>query len=295
MTNFSTAFGSKENEWPIESNKYRLIRGAFCPFAHRPVIARELLGLEEHISMGTVDDINTPEGLTFANDPEGKDPVLGVTHMRDIYLQTDSDYEGAYSVPALVDIESGHVVRQESADILRDFSTVWKPLHAKDAPDLYPEDKREAIDYWNDRIGSEINSGVYKIGFAKTQEEYNEATKKFFDTLDELEEILSRNRYIHGDEITESDIFLYATLLRFDITYYAMFEANRNRLQDFPNLWGYARDLYHTKGFGSTSEPESIKRAFNLGTMGEKLGSNGIIPVGPDMDTWELPHNRDKK
>lgn len=295
MTQFSIPFGTEDNELPIESGRYRLIRGAFCPFAHRPVIALELLGLDKHISMGTVDDINTPEGLTFANDPDGKDPVLGVTHMRDLYLQTDVDYEGAYSVPALVDTETGHVVRQESADILRDFSTHLKPLHADDAPDLYPEDKREAIDYWNDRIGSEVNSGVYGIGFSKSQEDYEEAVESFFNTLDELEEILSENRYIHGDLITESDIFLYSTLVRFDITYYSLFKANRNRLQDFPNLWGYARDLYHTKGFGSTTEPESIKRAFNLGTMGERLGSNGIIPVGPDMDTWELPHNRDKK
>lgn len=295
MTNFSKAFGLGNDEWPIESGRYRLIRGAFCPYAHRPVVALELLGLDKHISMGTVDDINTPEGLTFANDPDGKDPLLGVTHMRDLYLQTDPDYDGAYSVPALVDTKTGKVVRQESADILRDFATIFKPLHAEDAPDLYPEAKREAIDYWNDRIGKEINGGVYAIGFAKTQEDYEKASKQFFDTLDELEEILSNHRYIHGDSITESDIFLYATLLRFDITYYSMFKANRNRLQDFPNLWGYARDLYHTKGFGSTSEPESIKRAFNKGTMGERLGSNGIIPVGPDMDTWEIPHNRDKR
>lgn len=292
MSNFSTPFGSDENVWSVESKKYRLIRGAFCPFAHRPVIARELLGLDEHISMGTVDDINTPKGLTFANDPEGKDPVLGVTHMRDLYFQTDPDYDGAYSVPVLVDVESGDVVRQESADILRDFSTVFKPLHKEGAPDLYPKDKREAIDKLNERIGREINSGIYKIGFAKTQEDYEEAVEKFFSILDELEEILSENRYIHGDSITESDLFLYATLVRFDITYYSMFKANRNKLQDFPNLWGYARDLYQTKGFGSTTEPDSIKRAFNLGTMGERLDSNGIIPAGPDMSTWEEPHTR---
>lgn len=292
MTNFSTPFGSGENELPIESGRYRLIRGAFCPFAHRPVAALELLGLDEHISMGTVDDVNTPEGLTFKSDPEGKDPVLGVTHMKDLYLQTDPDYDGAYSVPALVDTKTGNIVRQESADILRDFATAFKPLHHEGAPDLYPEDKQEAIDEWNTRIGKEINSGVYKIGFADNQEDYEEAVQNFFSILDELEEILSENRYIHGETITESDIFLYATLLRFDITYYSMFEANRNKLQDFPNLWGYARDLYQTKGFGSTSEPESIKRAFNLGTMGEKLDSNGIIPVGPDMSLWEEPHNR---
>lgn len=292
MTIFSTPFGSNDNELPIESGRYRLIRGAFCPYAHRPVIARELLGLDEHISMGTVDDVNTPEGLTFASDPDGKDPILGITHMRDLYLQTDPNYDGAYSVPALVDIETGEIVRKESTEILREFSTTFKPLHREGAPDLYPEEKREAIDYWNDRISREINSGVYKIGFAKTQEEYEEALNTFFDTLDELEEILSENRYIHGDAITESDILLFATLLRFDITYYSMFKANRNKLQEFPHLWNYARDLYQTEGFGSTSEPESIKRAFNSGTMGERLNSNGIIPVGPDMDTWGLPHNR---
>lgn len=292
MTNFSKPFGSGKNELPIESGRYRLIRGAFCPFAHRPVVAWELLGLDEHISMGTVDDVNTPEGLTFGNDPDGKDPVLGVTHMRDLYLQTDPDYEGAYSVPALVDTKTGKIVRQESADILRDFTTALKPLHREGAPDLYPADKQEAIDQWNERIGKELNSGIYKVGFAKNQEDYEEAVHSFFNTLDELEEILSEKRYIHGDSITESDIYLYATLLRFDITYYSMFKANRNKLQDFPNLWGYARDLYQTKGFGSTSEPESIKRAFNLGTMGEKLESDGIIPVGPDMSLWEEPHNR---
>lgn len=293
MTNFSVPFGSRENELPIESGKYRLIRGAFCPFAHRPIIAYELLGLDEHISMGTVDDINTPDGLTFANDPDGKDPVLGVSHMKDLYLQTDKEYDGAYSVPVLVDEETGHIVRQESAEILRDFSTAFKSLHREGAPDLYPEDKREAIDEWNERIARDINSGIYGIGFAKDQEKYDEAMKPFFDTLDELEEMLEKNRYIHGDGITESDIFLYSTLVRFDITYYSMFKANRNKLQDFPNLWNYAKDLYQTKGFGSTTEPESIKRAFNLGTMGERLNSNGIIPAGPDMSLWEEPHNRE--
>lgn len=292
MTNFSVPFGSRENELPIESGKYRLIRGAFCPFAHRPIIAYELLGLDEHISMGTVDDINTPDGLTFANDPDGKDPVLGVSHMKDLYLQTDKEYDGAYSVPVLVDEETGHIVRQESAEILRDFSTAFKSLHREGAPDLYPEDKREAIDEWNERIARDINSGIYGIGFAKDQEKYDEAMKPFFDTLDELEEMLEKNRYIHGDGITESDIFLYSTLVRFDITYYSMFKANRNKLQDFPNLWNYAKDLYQTKGFGSTTEPESIKRAFNLGTMGERLNSNGIIPAGPDMSLWEEPYNR---
>lgn len=292
MTKFTVPFGSGENELPIESGKYRLIRGAFCPFAHRPVIAYELLGLDKHITMGTVDDINTPEGLTFANNPDGVDPVLGVSHMRDLYLQTDPEYDGAYSVPALVDEASGHVVRQESADILRDFTTVFKSLHREGAPDLYPEDKREAIDKWNERIGQDINSGIYRIGFAKTQEKYNEAIEVFFNTLDELEEKLSKNRYIHGDGITESDIFLYSTLIRFYITYYSLFKANRNKLEDFPNLWNYVKDLYQTKGFGSTTEPESIKRAFNQGTMGERLGSNGIIPAGPDMSLLEEPHNR---
>lgn len=292
MTNFSVPFGSGENELPVESGKYRLIRGAFCPFAHRPVIAYEFLGLDEHISMGTVDDINTPDGLTFANDPDGKDPVLGVSRMKDLYLQTDKEYDGAYSVPVLVDEETGHIVRQESAEILRDFSTAFKSLHREGAPDLYPEDKREAIDEWNERIARDVNSGIYGIGFAKDQKKYDEAMKAFFDTLDELEEMLEKNRYIHGDGITESDIFLYSTLVRFDITYYSMFKANRNKLQDFPNLWNYAKDLYQTKGFGSTTEPESIKRAFNLGTMGERLNSNGIIPAGPDMSLWEEPHNR---
>jgi len=292
MTYFSTPFGTDENEWTVETGRYRLIRGAFCPFAHRPVIARELLGLDEHISMGTVSDVNTPEGLTFAKDDGGKDPVLGVTHMRDLYLQTEPDYEGSFSIPVLVDTETGDIVRQESSEILRDFSTAFKPLHKEGAPDLYPEGKQDAIDEWNERIDAEINSGIYKVGFAKTQENYDEAVRSFFDTLDEIEDILSDNRYLHGDSITESDLYLYATLLRFDITYYSMFEANRNKLQDFPNLWGYARDLYQTKGFSSTSEPESIKRAFNLGTMGEKLESNGIIPVGPDMKQWEKPHQR---
>jgi len=292
MTDFSTPFGTEENEWPIEADRYRLIRGAFCPFAHRPVIALELLGLDEHISMGTVDDVNTPEGLTFANNENGKDPVFGVTHMRDLYLQTEPDYEGSYSVPVLVDTETGDIVRQESSEILRDFSTVLKPLHKDGAPDLYPEGKEEAIDEWNERIDAEINSGIYKVGFAETQKDYEEAVESFFSALDEIEAILSNQRYLHGDSITESDLYLYATLLRFDITYYSMFEANRNKLQDFPNLWGYARDLYQTDGFRSTSEPESIKRAFNLGTMGEKLDSNGIIPVGPDMRQWEEPHQR---
>ncbi len=294
MTQFITSFGDQPNELAVQSGKYRLIRGAFCPFAHRAVITWSLLGLDEHISLGTVDDVNTPEGLTFTNSPNGKDPVLKVSHMRDLYLQTDSDYDGSYSVPVLVDIESGKIIRKESAEILRDFSTKFKPLHRAGAPDLYPIHQQEEIDQWNKKIGTTINSGIYRIGFAKSQEKYEVASANFFEALDEIEEVLAEKRYLVGDQITESDLFLYVTLVRFDIAYYSMFKANRNKLQDFPNLWAYSRDLYQKVGFKDTTDPKSIKRGFNLGTMGDQLKSNGIIPVGPDMTLWEKPHNRGK-
>lgn len=293
MTIFSTPFGEGKDELPVASGRYRLIRGAFCPYAHRAVVAWGLLGLDKHISLGTVSDVGTTEGFTFADSPNSKDPVLDVSHMRDLYLQTDAEYEGSYSVPVLVDVESGKIVRQESAEILRDFTTKFKSLHRADAPDLYPENKQKEIDALNEKIGKYINNGIYRIGFAETQEEYEEASTSFFSVLDEFEEKLGKKRYLLGNSITESDIFLYVTLVRFDIAYYSIFKANRNKLQDFPNLWAYARDLYQTVGFKSTTEPESIKRGFTLGTMGERLNSNGIISIGPDMSLWDEPHERE--
>lgn len=291
---FTTPFGNQEGELLVEAGRYRLLWAPVCPWAHRSVIVRKLLGLEEAISLGTADPVR-PEiercDWAFTLDKDLVDPVLGVRYISEVYFNADPDYKGRYTVPALVDVKTKKVVNNDYFNLTRYFETVWKPFHKKDAPDLYPPALREKIEEVNDILFREVNNGVYKAGFARSQQAYEEAYDTVFARLDILEEELSKTRFLLGDYITESDIRLYVTLARFDAAYYNGFKVNKKRIRDYKNLWAYARDLYQTPGFGDTTDFEAIKKHYHLCAVAGNIYK--ILPKGPEVSVWEEPHGRE--
>ena len=288
---FATPFGNGEGELPVEANRYRLLWAPICPWAHRQKIVFALLGLDEVISTGTTSPIRTEKGWEFSLDPDGIDPVLGIRFLPEIYQETDPDYTGRATIPAVVDLKTRKVVNNDYFKLTNYWETVWAPFHKENAPDLYPENQRKEIDELNDIIFNEINNGVYKAGFATTQKEYERNYDLVFGRLDGLEKRLSEQRYLLGNQITDSDIRLFVTLVRFDVAYYTAFRVNRNRLIDFPNLWNYAKDLYQIPGFGSTTDFDAIKKGYLLGVGRSPYG---ILAKGPDTSIWNEPHDRDR-
>ena len=296
---FTTYFGDGEGELQVEAGRYRLIWSPVCPWAHRAVIVRRILGLEEVISLGTADPMRPKVpwvDWAFTLDEGNVDPVLGIHYLSEIYKKTIPEYEGRPTVPALVDVKEKKVVNNDYFHLTNHFETAWKPFHKEHAPNLYPEALREEIDALSEIIFHEVNNGVYKCGFARSQEAYEEAYDVLFASLDKLEERLATNRFLFGDYITDSDVRLYATLVRFDVAYYAAFKTNRNRIVDFPNLWGYLRDLYETRGFGDTTDFHAIKVHYHLSNhiASDDQKSLNILPKGPDLSVFTVPHGREK-
>ncbi|MEU7922267.1 glutathione S-transferase family protein [Micromonospora zamorensis] len=280
----------EQDRWPLEAGRYRLIWCRACPWAHRARIVRGLLGLDDAISLGTVDPIRDERGWAFALDPDGFDPVLGVSFLSEAYLATDPDYTGRVTVPALVDTLTGRVVTNDYPQLTLDLSTEWRSLHAPDAPDLYPVELRPEMDALMAEIHTDVNNGVYRCGFATSQEAYDEAFRALFARLDALSERLAGQRYLMGDAITEADVRLFTTLVRFDAAYHGHFKCNRQKLTEMPVLWAYARDLFQTPGFGETVDFDHIKRHY-YGTHRE-INPSGIVPLGPDVSGWSTPHGR---
>lgn len=292
---FTTPFGIEEGQLPVEADRYRLIWSQACPWAHRSVIVRSLLGLDKVISLGTLDPIRPEVGRTdwaFTLDENQEDPVLKIKYLSQAYLKADPDYKGRFTVPAVIDLTTGKVVNNDYFNLTRYWEVEWKKYHKPGAPDLYPDELRKEIDELNDILFDEINNGVYKAGFARSQSAYEEAYGQVFSRLDWLEERLSRSRYLFGDRITESDVRLYVTLVRFDIAYYNGFLLNRNRICEFPNLWGYVRDLHEKPGFGDTTDFEAIKKHYHLCAVSNN--PFGIVPLGPDLSIWKSPHGRER-
>ena len=279
-----------EGRWPLEPGRYRLVWCRACPWAHRSRIVLGLLGLDEVISVGTVDPIRDERGWRFTLDPGGRDPVLDVAFLADVYRATDPDYTGRVTVPALVDTVTGLVVTNEFPRITLDFSTEWRPFHKPDAPDLYPKMLRPELDELMAEIYRDVNNGVYRCGFATSQEAYDEAFTTLFARLDALSERLRDRRYLLGDAITEADVRLFTTLVRFDPVYHGHFKCNRHKLTEMPVLWAYARDLFQTPGFGETVDFDHIKRHY-YGTH-PAINPTGIVPLGPDLSAWTTPHGR---
>jgi len=276
--------------WPVEPHRYRLVWCRACPWAHRARIVVGLLGLDDVISLATVDPIRDERGWRFTLDPGGRDPVLGIEFLADAYRATDPTYEGRVTVPAIVDERSGRVVTNDYPQITLDLTTQWAAYHRPDAPALYPEELRADIDQVNAGVFRDVNNGVYRCGFATSQQAYEQAYHALFDRLDELEQRLSGQRYLVGDSLTEADVRLFTTLVRFDAVYHGHFKCNRNKLTEMPVLWAYARDLFQTPGFGETVDFDHIKRHYYA--THHQLNPTGIVPAGPDLSGWHEPSGR---
>jgi putative glutathione S-transferase len=277
--------------YPVEAGRYRLVVARACPWANRAIIVRRLLGLEDALSIGYCGPTHDERSWTFDLDPGGVDPVLKIPRLQDAYFKRDPEYPKGITVPAIVDVPSGAVVTNDFAQLTLDLSTEWTAYQRAGAPDLYPSELRGEIDEVAKRIYTEVNNGVYRAGFAGSQEAYEAAYDRLFVALDWLSERLSGRRYLVGDTITEADVRLFTTLARFDAVYHGHFKCNRNKLTELPVLWAYARDLFQTPGFGDTIDFLQIKQHYYIVHTG--INPTQIVPKGPDLSNWLTPHGRE--
>lgn len=291
FTDRVTADGS--SGFPVQSGRYHLIVSLACPWAHRSVIVRELLGLTDAISMTVVDPIRDERGWRFTLSPGERDPVTGAAFLSELYEASDPTYAGRWTVPTLWDTETGRIVSNDYPQISLDLSTQCASLHAQGAPDLYPEPLRGEMDEVMDLVYSDVNNGVYRAGFATSQEAYGAAHDQLFARLDWLSSRLDGQRYLLGDSLTEADVRLYTTLVRFDAVYHGHFKCNRNKLTELPVLWAYARDLYQTPGFGETTDFGQIKRHYYA--THHVINPSGVVPRGPDLSGWTEPAGREAR
>ncbi|MDO0909629.1 glutathione S-transferase C-terminal domain-containing protein [Streptomyces sp. DT2A-34] len=278
--------------WPVEAGRYRLVVSRACPWASRAVISRRLLGLEDALSLAIADPIQDDRSWRFTLDPDDRDPVLGIRFLHEAFDRRESDYPGGVSVPAVVDVPSGRLVTNDYQRITLDLATEWTALHRDGAPDLYPRARRDEIDAVMADVYEDVNNGVYRTGFATGQDEYEGACTRLFRRLELLAERLAGQRYLVGDTITEADIRLFTTLVRFDAVYHGHFKCNRWKLTENQVLWAYARDLYQTPGFGDTVDFDHIKRHYYQVHSG--INPTGIVPLGPDLSGWLTPHHREE-
>ncbi|MEP6461810.1 MAG: glutathione S-transferase C-terminal domain-containing protein [Frankiaceae bacterium] len=277
--------------WPVQAGRYRLVVARACPWANRAIIVRRLLGLESALSMGVAGPTHDWRSWTFDLDPGGVDPVLGIERLQDAYFAAVPGYQKGITVPAIVDIPTGAVVTNDFKQITLDLSTEWRAFHRAGAPDLYPEHLRSEIDEVIDRVYRDVNNGVYEAGFAGTQASYEEAYRRLFAGLDWLSGRLEGQRYLVGDTITEADVRLFTTLVRFDPVYHGHFKCNRQKLTEMPVLWAYARDLFSTPGFGDTIDFDHIKRHYYQ--VHTDINPTAVVPLGPDLANWVTPHGRE--
>ncbi len=273
-----------------EAGRYHLYVSYACPWAHRTLIFRKLKGLEDMISLSVVHWYMAENGWTFADgDGVVADPIHDANYMYQVYQAADASYTGRVTVPVLWDKQRDTIVSNESADIIRMFNSAFDGIGAT-AGDYYPEPLRDEIDEINARVYTTVNNGVYKAGFATTQEAYEEAVEPLFESLEWLDDRLSTRRYLLGERITEADWRLFTTLLRFDPVYVGHFKCNRRRIVDFEHLWPYVRDLYQVPGVAGTVHMDHIKSHYYASH--ETINPTRIVPVGPDIDFSE-PHGRD--
>ncbi len=277
--------------WPAEPGRYRLVVSRACPWASRAVTVRRLLGLEPAISLAVADPIQDQRSWRFTLDPGDVDPVLAIHFLGEAYAAREPAYTGGISVPAIVDVPSGRLVTNDYPRITLDLETEWSARVRPGAPDLYPAPLREEIDEVSEGIFQDVNDGVYRAGFARTQEGYDGAYTRLFHRLDLLSERLAGRRYLVGDTITEADIRLFMTLVRFDAVYHGHFKCNRQKLSEMPVLWAYARDLFQTPGFGDTVSFDHIKQHYY--GVHREINPTGIVPQGPDLRSWAAPHGRE--
>lgn len=291
ITAAGTAGPSGDAGFKAESGRYHLYVSLACPWAHRTLIFRALKGLEDHIDVSIVHPDMLSEGWEFRTDFPGAtgDRLYGLPYARDIYLKADPDISGRVTVPILWDTERETIVSNESAEIIRMFNSAFDDITGNTL-DFWPKDLRAAIEPVNARIYDTVNNGVYKAGFATSQEAYESAVHPLFDSLDWLEGRLDQHRYVMGDSATEADWRLFTTLIRFDPVYHLHFKCNRARIVDYPNLWGYLRDLYQWPGVAGTVNFEHIVRHYHYSH--DTINPNRIIPINPVLD-FDAPHGRD--
>jgi putative glutathione S-transferase len=283
-----TADGS--SGYRAEAGRYHLYISWACPWAQRTAIVRHLLGLTGVISLSAVDPIRDGRGWAFREGPDhGLDPVNGFEFLSEAYEATEPGYDGHKSVPVLWDSQTGRIVSNNFPDITIDLETQFGQW-SDPGVQLYPAALRPQIDEINEVIYTSINNGVYRSGFAMSQQAYHEAVTEVFGVLDQLEERLAGRRYLMGDQLTEADVRLWVTLARFDAVYYPHFKTSLRRLTDYPNLWGYARDLYSLPAFAQTTNFDHIKRHYFI-TQG-RINPTRIVPDGPLLD-WGATHGRE--
>ena len=277
--------------YAAEAGRYHLYVSYACPWAHRVLIMRKLKGLEHAISLSVVDPFMSSEGWHFSEEPGCiPDTVHGAQYLRDVYVKARSDYTGRVTVPVLWDKQKGTIVNNESREILRMFDKEFDAV-AQQRDDYCPDDLLPEVERILDAIYQPINNGVYRSGFATTQEAYEEAVTDLFAALDHWEGVLGTQRYLAGDRVTEADWALFTTLLRFDPVYVGHFKCNLRRIVDYPNLWNYIKELYQVPGVGDTCDMRHIKLHYY--TSHETINPTRIIPKGPIIDFSE-PHDRDR-
>jgi putative glutathione S-transferase len=292
--NWITADGSAgpsgTDRFKAESGRYHLYVSYACPWAHRTLIFRQLKDLSDHISISAVHPDMLSDGWTFETDDSGAtgDTLFDLPFARDIYLKAEPQMSGRVTVPILWDKQRETIVSNESSEIIRMFNSAFNDVTGN-TDDYWPEDLHDAIAPVNDRIYDTLNNGVYKSGFATSQDAYEKAVHPLFDTLDWLEERLGKNRYLMGDQITEADWRLWTTLIRFDMVYHLHFKCNRKRIMDYPNLMGFTRELYQWKGVAETVNMDHIVRHYHYSH--ESINPHRIVPINPAI-AWDAPHGR---
>ncbi len=292
ITPDGTAGPSGDGGFAAESGRYHLYVSLACPWAHRTLIFRALKGLEDHITVDVVDPDMLENGWTFSDAFPGAtgDRVNGAQYLYQIYQKADPSATTRATVPLLWDRQTGRIVSNESAEIIRMFNSAFDHLTGNHQ-DFYPAALRPEIDSLNERIYETVNNGVYRAGFARSQSAYDRAVNALFDSLDWLEDRLTHRRYLAGATVTEADWRLLTTLLRFDTVYHGHFKCQRNRLTDFPALWSYARELYQWPGVAGTVDFDHIRRHYHYSQ--QSVNPQQIVPIAPRID-WTAPHGREQ-
>ncbi|MEO0835305.1 MAG: glutathione S-transferase family protein [Cyanobacteria bacterium J06642_3] len=283
---FRNSINTEHEQYQPATNRYRLYVGMGCPWAHRTLVTRALKGLENAIAVSVVYP-SSDSGIWVLSEAE-----LGYQTVPELYQLAQPGYQGRCTVPILWDETSNTIVNNESAEIIELLNSQFNQYAKHPDFDLYPEDLRQQIDQWNEKIYHTVNNGVYRCGFAQTQAAYDLASQELFTSLDEIEQALSSSRYLCGDRPTLADIRLFTTLFRFDIVYYGLFKCNLRRIADYQNLSGYLRDLYQLPGVADTCDLESVKRDYYGNLF--PLNPGGIIPLGPDISSLLEPHHREQ-
>ncbi|WP_417604021.1 glutathione S-transferase family protein [Primorskyibacter flagellatus] len=294
--NWITADGSAgpsgEGGFKAESGRYHLYVSYACPWAHRALIFRAIKDLTDHIGVSVVHPEMLSEGWELKTGFAGTtgDKLYGLPFLRDVYLKAEPDMTGRVTVPLLWDKQRDTIVSNESAEIIRMFNSAFNDVTGNH-DDYWPENLRDAIEPVNARIYDTVNNGVYKAGFATSQEAYDEAVHPLFDSLDWIEDILSRNRYLMGDRLTEADWRLFTTMVRFDKVYHTHFKCNLRQIVDYPNLWAYVRELYQWPGVAETVHFDHIVRHYYYSH--DTINPHRIVPITPDPD-FMAPQDRER-